>query len=589
MMSPFTSMFSGSTTGSRIEAMKAAEKALISFSHRFSWENDEEEGRHNNDNHHETNPKYNKNTATTPSISRRRYDIQLLDTPIPRAVIPLKNEGQQHACQLFPSFSSSSCKSKCAFTHEEDGASRTSLEQEQQNLPKIEEDSSQQQDQLIIHGVRVTRQRNHYDHHGISNDHQDHPNNNQKENDAPLVLLHGYMNGALYFYRNLIGLADHCSSVYSLDMLGWGLSSRPPFQMDKTHPLYNYIPTDLPSNSSNNYNNDFNKKRNDKLHQKRNEHKSYATHATEQVFVESLEAWRKENNISKMNLAGHSMGGYMIAAYAEKYPERIQNLIFISPAGVPDDEDVDVHGRFQNAGIVTKTMIAFFRGLFNYGITPAAFLRNLPESRARNMVAQYIRGRLPAIQSIEEQEVLAEYLYTNAVLPSSGEDCLNKVLKPTAFARIPLLHRIPFLKVDKISFIYGQHDWMDPSAGVEVMDIVQQLNNDKEKTSMGRSKEERTTPKIDVYGVKNAGHLLMLENWEEFNAAMIMALGRGKRLPSHVSKPYKVLGNRTDGRLQNGAFFVKSRWNRKKKDDDGEEGSNEINQPSGGEASPSIQ
>ena len=47
------------------------------------------------------------------------------------------------------------------------------------------------------------------------------------------------------------------------------------------------------------------------------------------------------------------MGGYMSVAYCEKYPERVERLILISPAGVPDDEGIDVQGRFQNASFGT--------------------------------------------------------------------------------------------------------------------------------------------------------------------------------------------------------------------------------------------
>lgn len=46
---------------------------------------------------------------------------------------------------------------------------------------------------------------------------------------TPLVNLHGYMNAGAYFYRTLGGLCSHFQDVYALDMLGWGLSARPPF------------------------------------------------------------------------------------------------------------------------------------------------------------------------------------------------------------------------------------------------------------------------------------------------------------------------------------------------------------------------
>ena len=45
----------------------------------------------------------------------------------------------------------------------------------------------------------------------------------------PLVNLHGYMNAGAYFYRNFGGLCSSFPCVYAVDMLGWGRSSRPPF------------------------------------------------------------------------------------------------------------------------------------------------------------------------------------------------------------------------------------------------------------------------------------------------------------------------------------------------------------------------
>ena len=51
---------------------------------------------------------------------------------------------------------------------------------------------------------------------------------------APLVLLHGYCNGSLYFYRNFMGLSHyHFPRIYALDMYGWGLSSRPNFDLEQ--------------------------------------------------------------------------------------------------------------------------------------------------------------------------------------------------------------------------------------------------------------------------------------------------------------------------------------------------------------------
>ena len=101
---------------------------------------------------------------------------------------------------------------------------------------------------------------------------------NHDKQDTPLVMLHGYMAGGAYFYRNFAGLSDYFKNIYSLDLLGWGLSSRPNFKV-------------MPNNT---------------------------LETAEDFFVQSLEAWRRANGVERMILVGHSMGGYVSVAYCGK-------------------------------------------------------------------------------------------------------------------------------------------------------------------------------------------------------------------------------------------------------------------------------
>ena len=36
-----------------------------------------------------------------------------------------------------------------------------------------------------------------------------------------------------------------------------------------------------------------------------------------------------------MRLVGHSLGGYLAVAYAERFPERVERLVLLSPVGLP--------------------------------------------------------------------------------------------------------------------------------------------------------------------------------------------------------------------------------------------------------------
>ena len=64
-------------------------------------------------------------------------------------------------------------------------------------------------------------------------------------------------------------------------------------------------------------------------------------------------------------------------------------------------------------------------------------------------------------------------------------------------AKEPLVDRIPDLNTD-VHFIYGKHDWMDVSGGLEVQGAI------RAKGEAGR--------KCEVRVVNDAGHLLNLEN-----------------------------------------------------------------------------
>ena len=61
---------------------------------------------------------------------------------------------------------------------------------------------------------------------------------------------------------------------------------------------------------------------------------------------------------------------------------------------------------------------------------------------------------------------------TNSISEHSGEYGLQRLLTPNAFAKEPTVHRIQDLKVDHISFLYGEVDWMDASGGTVLVLIL---------------------------------------------------------------------------------------------------------------------
>ncbi|XP_014671906.1 PREDICTED: 1-acylglycerol-3-phosphate O-acyltransferase ABHD5-like [Priapulus caudatus] len=106
----------------------------------------------------------------------------------------------------------------------------------------------------------------------------------------PLVMMHGFGSGIALWVRNLDSLSKS-RPLYCFDLLGFGRSSRPRL--------------------------------------------SNKAEIVEAQFVESVEEWRKAVGLNSFILLGHSLGGYLAAAYALRYPSRVKQLILADPWGFP--------------------------------------------------------------------------------------------------------------------------------------------------------------------------------------------------------------------------------------------------------------
>ncbi len=104
--------------------------------------------------------------------------------------------------------------------------------------------------------------------------------------------MHALIDRSSVCHRNLEGLAPYFR-LLAFDWLGTGMSGRPPFKAD-------------------------------------------GREAAEAFFVESLNLWRAKMGLEKFILMGHSLGGYLSACYALKYPQHVSHLILVCPAGVPE-------------------------------------------------------------------------------------------------------------------------------------------------------------------------------------------------------------------------------------------------------------
>ncbi|PRW58725.1 putative 1-acylglycerol-3-phosphate O-acyltransferase [Chlorella sorokiniana] len=245
--------------------------------------------------------------------------------------------------------------------------------------------------------------------------------------DSPaFVAIPGYSTGSSFLFKLFDGLSS-AFRLYAIDLLGTGLSGRPPFRV-------------------------------------RNREEA------ERFFVDSLDTWRQEQGLDKMVLMGHSMGGYLSACYALRHPERVQHLILMCPAGVGGKPaDWQIPAILRDPWTWRGMLFRFATRVWEWGVTPGSIVRCWGPW-GPGLTKKYCRSRFTRQQQLTdaEVEVFEIYHYHTLGKTGSGEFALRHILEPFAWPRAPLEERMAELDVP-ITFIYGEHDWMDAKAGRRVV------------------------------------------------------------------------------------------------------------------------
>ncbi|PVG03530.1 alpha/beta-hydrolase [Serendipita vermifera] len=345
-------------------------------------------------------------------------------------------------------------------------------------------------------------------------------NSRQDTSEAPptTVILHGYGAGLGFFSLNLEALSSWVSKrglpVYLLDWLGMGRSARPTFKVSAK-------PEDTPAR----------------------------VQQAESFFLDALEEWRGTMGINRMTLVGHSLGAYLVTAYALKYPQHVSRLVLLSPAGVPAGPNTTVPAaeltrsrthpegsevtqpprELKNpnskdvSGIKQEQVREIeeqkeekqkepwtrrlFVHLWEAGYSPFGVLR-LGGPWAPLLVAKYTTRRFADLDP-EHVRDLHQYLLQISLARGSGEYALSHILAPMAYARMPLEYRVANLSKDiPVTFVYGSHDWMDPEGGVRSVKKLKQVGNIGSK----------------MYTVPGAGHHVYLDNPGAVNKLLVKEL-----------------------------------------------------------------
>jgi cardiolipin-specific phospholipase len=379
-----------------------------------------------------------------------------------------------------------------------------------------------------------------------------------------------------FFYKNYEAISRAKGwKIWSLDLLGMGRSTRPPFKIAAK------------------------------------DQQGKITEA-ENWFIDALEEWRIQRKLEKFTLLGHSLGGYLAVAYALKYPGHLNKLILASPVGIPEDpyavnadmpepesstlaneftqdqEDIVNHSNpnlpaspafggntalkdnnnFLNArkkaekeaaqsngaakgpnsantpGAPRRPIAKWITYLWDANISPFSLVRWSGPLGPR-LVSGWTSRRFSHLPP-DEAQALHDYSYSLFKQRGSGEYALAYILAPGAFARSPLIRRIagvgnqviPQTNAGEsdsdsssastkpvkengipIVLMYGENDWMDIAGGY----AAEQKIKDEDKRIKAEQSEKSPTRNSDakVMIIKRAGHHVYLDGWEEFNEVML--------------------------------------------------------------------
>ena len=213
--------------------------------------------------------------------------------------------------------------------------------------------------------------------------------------------------------------------------------------------------------------------------------------------INDLELLRKELNLDKMTIVGHSMGAVLASAYATKYPEQIKKLILVSPAHLKEpfpEEDKEIQHQQFLANKKFQNRIEINQELEKYNLYRADSLLN---SREKTIKSRISFGKL-MLYDISKWTELSNgkalykgivYNLTAKTYPKNGWNFFSQFKE----------HRYP------INIIIGDHDWLDFGNGLY-------------------KKWIKEVPRIQMTSIKNAGHMPWIDQPEEMTKALRTSL-----------------------------------------------------------------
>ncbi|KAI1287022.1 (Lyso)-N-acylphosphatidylethanolamine lipase [Halotydeus destructor] len=293
--------------------------------------------------------------------------------------------------------------------------------------------------------------------HGQKRNSRDETVNVDHQDKMPIVLIHGFAAGVGIWSMNLDALAKN-RTVYAFDVVGFGRSSRPSFNLS--------TPEDV-----------------------------------EWQIVQCIDKWREAVGLNnKFILLGHSFGAYIASSYALQFPDHVGHLVLADPWGVPSYQ-TGPQGPNQGK-LAIPVWIKLIATVVFQTFTPLAVLRAAgPWGPAIvQKLRPDIKRKFEALTGEEDSELILDYIYhLNAQDCPAGEQAFKALALPTGWAKFPIIQRIVELHADiDLTFLYGSRSWIDRQPAFQIKYLLRDRS-------------------VDIHVIQGSGHHVYADKAEEFN------------------------------------------------------------------------
>lgn len=225
-------------------------------------------------------------------------------------------------------------------------------------------------------------------------------------------------------------------------------------------------------------------------------------------FTLPLEEFLDVNGLNDVHMVGHSLGGYLCAMHALRFPERLKTLTLVSPVGVPQLPTPKDTIQASNLPLPYR----FIDAAWANNVTPQQLIRLLGP-RGPRVVSSIMQRRFQNRWEPALLEAVSSYVHHISAQKGSGEYAMNSLLLPVitaegskssagVYARTPLSDALGVVvqQVPTMA-IFGDHDWM--------------LNKGVRQAAVSLG------PQFKLEVVPNAGHHLYMDNAEHFHQLVI--------------------------------------------------------------------